>query len=313
MRQLFTLSKEDLELSKQEVLRLYNVKKYELFDNLLIIESSDDYSSRLAYTNEIYDVLFECKNKDLEKKIKSFDWNSVYKSSFSLRIKNSRSLSERKIAGLIYDKIKNPKVDLRNAKTKIVMFNTKNKLFCTKLKAKTDKSYLLRRAHLRPELHPTSLSPKLAQAVVNLTGKKEGKLLDPFCGSGGILIEAGLMGYDITGFDIDRIMINRSRINLEHYGVRKYNLKIFDATKVNEKYDCIVTDLPYGRNSKLSKDIETLYRDFLKKAYDYTDFAVILFPDFTDYKKMLGKWKKVLSFDYYLHKSLSKKIVVLEK
>ena len=192
-------------------------------------------------------------------------------------------------------------------------FNTKKGIICGLLKAEVDKSFLKRRAVLRPEFHPTSLSPQLARAAINLTGKTKGTLLDPFCGSGGILIEAGVIGFKVTGFDIDRIMINRARINLEYYKIKNYNLIIFDATKLKKKYDCIVTDLPYGRNSKITSEIKTLYKEFLKAAYNSTDSAVILFPDFVDYKKLLGKWKEVSSFDYYLHKSLSKRIVVLGK
>ena len=313
MRQFFTLSKKDINLSEFEVLRLYQPKKHKLVDNILIIESDKDYSSRFAYTNEVYELLFESTPRSLDKKVKEFDWRRVYRESFCVRIANNKNLSEKRIAGMIYHRIKNPKVDLRNAKTKIVFFNTKKGVICGLLKAEIDKSFLKRRAHLRPELHPTSLSPQLAKAAINLTGKTKGTLLDPFCGSGGILIEAGLMGFEVTGFDIDSIMINRSKINLDYYGLKNYKLKIFDATKVKEKYDCIVTDLPYGRNSKLSSEIKTLYKNFLKAAYNSTEAAVVLFPDFIDYKKVLGKWKEVSSFDYYLHKSLSKKIVVLGK
>jgi tRNA (guanine10-N2)-dimethyltransferase len=313
MRQLFTLSKENLEFSKEEVLRLYHADKYKLTENLLVIDSDKDYSSYLAYTNEVYELLFDCKHSDLEKTIKSFDWNRIYKKSFSVRIVNNKTFDERKIAGIIYHKIKNPKVDLENAKTRIVFLNTKKKVLCGLLKSEIDKSFLKRKAHLRPELHPTSLNPKLARAAINLTGKAKGTLLDPFCGSGGILIEAGLMGFEVTGFDIDRIMVKRSKINLEYYEIKKYDIKLFDATKVKKKYDCIVTDLPYGRNSKLSGEIKALYKSFLKAAHNSTDSAVILFPDFIEYKKLLGKWKEVSSFDYYLHKSLSKKIVILAK
>ncbi len=44
------------------------------------------------------------------------------------------------------------------------------------------------------------MSPKLARCMVNLTGVKENDLvLDPFCGTGGILIEAGIMGARVIG------------------------------------------------------------------------------------------------------------------
>lgn len=312
MKQIFSLSKKDLEFSKQEILRLYHKKDYEIIENLLLIESEKDYFSRLAYSNEVYEFLFQSKSENVENDIKNFNWEKVCKNSFSVRVMNNTK-NERKIAGLIYESLKNPKVDLKNAETKIVFFFFEKTIICGKLIHAQDKSFNKRKAHMRPELHPTSLSPQLAIACINLTGLTKGKFLDPFCGSGGIIIEAGLIGFDITGYDIDKIMINRAKINLDHYGLKKYDVKLQDATKMTEKFDCIVTDLPYGKSSKLSDEINKLYIDFLKNAYKVTDTAVVLFPDFVDYEKMLGNWKEELSFDYYLHKSLSKKIVLLKK
>lgn len=312
MKQMLLLSKKDLELSKYEALSLYKSKTYELIENLLILTSSKDFYKRLAYTKETYELLFKSDLENIEKNIKKFDWKKIYKTSFLVRCINNTK-DERLIAGLIYDKLKNPKVDLKNAKTKIVFFFFEKTVVCGKLVYENENLFNLRKAHLRPELHPTSLSPQLAIASINMTGLTKGKFLDPFCGSGGILLEAGLLGFNATGYDIDRIMINRSKINLDHFGIKEYKLKLQDATKITEKFDCIVTDLPYGKSSKLSDGIENLYINFLKNAYNVTDVAIVLFPDFVDYEKMLGVWREVASFDYYLHKSLSKKIVVLRK
>ena len=73
--------------------------------------------------------------------------------------------------------------------------------------------------------------------------------------------------------------------------IKKYDLKLFDATKTTQKFDCIVTDLPYGKGSKLSDDLNVLYRNFLKTAFNITNTAVVLFPDFVDPKELIGKWK----------------------
>lgn len=46
------------------------------------------------------------------------------------------------------------------------------------------------------------LPPKLARMLINLARTKDTKtFLDPFCGSGSILMEAGLMGLNATGLD----------------------------------------------------------------------------------------------------------------
>lgn len=61
------------------------------------------------------------------------------------------------------------------------------------------------------------LPPKLAQIMINLTGTHaEGsRILDPFCGTGVLLQEALLLGYDVYGTDLSDKMIDYSRVNLD--------------------------------------------------------------------------------------------------
>jgi tRNA (guanine10-N2)-dimethyltransferase len=63
------------------------------------------------------------------------------------------------------------------------------------------------------------LPPKLARMMVNMgTGQLESEditLLDPFCGTGVVLQEAALLGYDVYGSDLSEKMVEYSRINLE--------------------------------------------------------------------------------------------------
>lgn len=59
------------------------------------------------------------------------------------------------------------------------------------------------------------LPPKLAQIIINLANPSEGEtLLDPFCGTGVILQEASLMGFDVYGTDLEPRMIEYSQENL---------------------------------------------------------------------------------------------------
>lgn len=64
------------------------------------------------------------------------------------------------------------------------------------------------------------LPPKLAQIIINLAVADfkplyGATLLDPFCGTGVVLQEATLMGYDIAGSDLDARMIEYSDVNLQ--------------------------------------------------------------------------------------------------
>jgi len=60
------------------------------------------------------------------------------------------------------------------------------------------------------------LPPKLAQILINLCGPLEpgARVLDPFCGTGVVLQEAILMGYEAYGTDISERMIEYSEKNL---------------------------------------------------------------------------------------------------
>lgn len=87
-------------------------------------------------------------------------------------------------------------------------------------------SYTLRdRGRPRRDARVGMLPPKLAQIIINLaTGGTDDQrptindqrcVLDPFCGTGVILQEALLMGYDAYGTDLEPRMISYSRSNLE--------------------------------------------------------------------------------------------------
>ena len=78
------------------------------------------------------------------------------------------------------------------------------------------------------------LPPKLARMMVNLSGIQKGRVLDPFCGTGVVLQEAALLGFDIYGTDLSDKMIDYSGVNLEwlnqtHHITVKPTLKQADA------------------------------------------------------------------------------------
>ena len=89
--------------------------------------------------------------------------------------------------------------------------------------------------------------------MVNLSQvKKHQTLLDPFCGTGGILLEAGLLGAQIVGSDIEQKMIEGSKKNLEFYHLKEYRLycaDIGDISRYVPSVDAIATDFPYARST----------------------------------------------------------------
>ena len=76
------------------------------------------------------------------------------------------------------------------------------------------------------------LPPKLAQILINLCGTlpEKSRILDPFCGTGVVLQEASLMGYEPYGTDLSERMIEYSEKNLDWLENGKFTVEQGDAT-----------------------------------------------------------------------------------
>jgi len=67
----------------------------------------------------------------------------------------------------------------------------------------------------RPFFQPGSMAPMDARALANLAGARPGAtILDPMCGTGGIPIEAGLLGARVVGSDAQWKMVRGANRNL---------------------------------------------------------------------------------------------------
>jgi tRNA (guanine10-N2)-dimethyltransferase len=324
---LFLLSKQDLEFAKEEIISLYKPKKYDLIEDILLIETEEDYLDRLALTKKVYQVLGITKDltelKSIDTKSQNdFGISKVPKSTLIDFLKiigdNSYKIEAeqetiKKIAGIIYHQLVNPKINLKKPDVIIEIIKREDKYYVCKLIKNISTSWKKRLPHLKPELSPTSLNPRIAMAMINISEKNQGVLCDPFCGTGGLMVEAGLMNYRMIGFDIDDVTLKKAKINLDFYNIKDYKLIERDALKNKEIFDVVVTDLPYGKNTKLSENITKLYETFFEKYYELCETMIIGLPDFIDYKKLIGNWKIKKEFTLYLHKSLSKKILKLAK
>lgn len=116
----------------------------------------------------------------------------------------------------------------------------------------------------RPFFSPISLHPKYARALINLTGvKRGGTVLDPFCGTGGIVIEAAEMGMRAVASDFDEEMVIGCQENMDFYGLDLADFDTIDIGEIGERFpemDAICTDPPYGRSTKTGgEDIDHIY------------------------------------------------------
>ena len=128
-----------------------------------------------------------------------------------------------------------------------------------------------RRARRRPFFHPSTLQPKLAGCMVNLTRVRPPEpLLDPFCGAGALLMEAGALGCRPVGMDLSPVMVEGSRRNLTHFGLGPHDLMVGDARRLPlREIGAVATDPPYGRiSSTRGADVESLYHAFFDGVAD---------------------------------------------
>jgi tRNA (guanine10-N2)-dimethyltransferase len=179
--------------------------------------------------------------------------------------------------------------------------------------------YEKRKNRLLPFSSPISIHPRLARALINLTAKSAGcRILDPFCGTGTLLIEAAMMGMEVFGSDLAEKMVSGSRSNLEKLRL-KAQLRQLDVGKISEfgmKFDAIVTDPPYGRSSSTNKEpISELYSRalecFAENLVDGGRVGIIV-PDMgsLDYE---NDFKIVKQAAVRAHRSLVRNFVILER
>ena len=156
--------------------------------------------------------------------------------------------------------------------------------------------------------HPHELDLKLSRCIVNLSCLKEGNtLLDPFCGTGTILLQAESMKIKSIGIDFDDIMCKITRKNL---AANKFHSKVINSTyhemqNIRNKIDAIVTDLPYGISSRSSVSPKKLIKDFVSIVPKRKKLVIV-------YKKGLDveEMSKAKKYEIYRHKSLTRVIAV---
>ena len=285
-------------------------------------------TKRLGYTHEVHQLIMKSSPERLSEDIPSINWKDYISETFAVRVKRLNSqidtvATERKAGALILDNCNDIKVKLREPNSLVRMVASKNDIYIAVEKFKLNKKHFVEsKPHKRPFFYPGSMSPKLARCMVNLSRVTEGQLLlDPFCGTGGILIEAGLIGCKVVGSDIYWKMKNGAAINLDHFGItdyRTFNLDVREL-KMYEKVAAVVTDPPYGISTSTG-DIEgdNIFKEFFIAIYDnMRDDACLCMasPHYVDLKPMADEvgFEIVEQYGIKMHRSLTRIISVIRK
>ncbi|MDF0591534.1 methyltransferase domain-containing protein [Candidatus Methanocrinis natronophilus] len=141
--------------------------------------------------------------------------------------------------------------DLSDPEIEIRAIVTADRIYLGREVARADRAgFRARRPHLKPFFYPGTMLPKIARALVNLSCAREGELLlDPFAGTGGFLVEAGMMAVRGVGVDVQGRIVRGALTNLEGLDC---NLIVGDAMSLPLKdgsIDAAVSDAPYGRSA----------------------------------------------------------------
>ena len=228
---------------------------------------------------------------------------------------------ERRIGRVILEKARDTKVNLvKPRRTFFGVLTGSRFVFGLKLAEIPAKPFIERNPQKRPFFHPSAMPAKLARCMVNLAQPRAGDLvLDPFCGTASMLVEAGLMGCRVMGFDVQPHMVRGSLRNLRHYGLEPEGMAVADARHLPvTKTDCVVTDPPYGRSATT---LGWTTRELVEKALSAINESLprrrrvcIAAPEaigIGEIGEELG-FKHVESHHVYVHRSLTREIAVFE-
>ena len=152
--------------------------------------------------------------------------------------------------------------------------------------------------------------------MVNLSNSTKGdRVIDPFCGTGGILIEIADMQIEAIGIDILDKMVENSVGNLKHYNLKGKVVKGDIENISNYDFKAIVTDPPYGLSTTtkgegvkelMSRSME-IFTGIMKKGQRIV--MALSNPKLINSKE----FTLIHKFEWYIHKSLTRYILVLER
>ena len=188
------------------------------------------------------------------------------------------------------------------------------------LTAESERGFGGRRPTDRPFFQPGSMDPMLARALVNIAGARGGRtVVDPMCGTGGLLLEAGLVGARVVGSDAQSKMASGTRANLrDALGADgDFHVCRGDVTRlplVDDAADAAVFDVPYGRQSKIEGDsLGELVGDALAEARRVAGRAVVVADRSWAERAIDAGWTVEAHFERRVHKSLVRHILVLDQ
>jgi len=310
----------------------------EKLDQVLRLESDPEcveaLKQRAAFTRLCAMELFNCPSTtpNIIKTLYAAHVNEALKEneSFVVRVKHVGNYSaeingmllEQKLGEHILSIAPESKVKLRDPNVTFTGILTNNRfIFGITLAEISAKPFVERRPRKRPFFHPSAMQAKLARCMINLAHPRAGEIvLDPFCGTGTMLIEATLIGCRTVGLDVQRRMARGTLRNMAHFKVKPEAVVVTDArTLPIRRADVVVTDPPYGTSSTtLRRTTKQIIEEILTSVHEILNEGrriCIAAPrrlSIVQSGTRLG-YKHIESHFVYVHRSLTREIVVFQK
>ncbi|MES2387716.1 MAG: methyltransferase [Bacteroidota bacterium] len=139
----------------------------------------------------------------------------------------------------------------------------------------------LHRRPWRTESYAAQLHPPLAAAMA-LIARPAFSVIDPFCGSGTILIEAAAQfsGLSYTGYDTDAEAVNAAAANAAATGT-VLNLHQTDFHEVYQTAGdyFIISNPPWGEKHEISEEDESIFIKKLADILNASKGCIVLIPE----------------------------------
>ena len=327
-RYLLELGGENTDLGKYEALELLKFKQYSPrlefdYGNIIVITTSKDIKeniiARLSMTKRISKVIFSSSKDDIEEILKDLKEIKIDDLNFAIRQIDGKNLNSEQVTLLIGEKISEKnKTNLDGPQVTVLFYKNKKFFISLKYSGKNTgyKKCLKHHTSNRPYFSPIGIHPRVARAMINLSNCADDRtLIDPFCGTGGVLIEGADMGLEVIGIDLKDRMIEFSKGNLRHYGFKGKLINSDFKEVADLNFGSIVCDPPYGiASTSGGENIRELMErslDTFQKCMTKSQRLVIAVSD----TRMIRhkNLTQIYKFEWYIHKSLTRNIIVLEK
>jgi len=316
------------------------LKKISYLDQVLRIDVDSQTCARIAekcgYVHLCCEEIFVTKQnlREIERAVNSMEAKNLQRyKRIALKIiyikEYGRKLDVECIEKIILDglnvKIPGFKLDYKNPEITFVGVLTEDKFLFGRVIAAGSRRQLIQRSPgRRPFFHPSSLSSLLARGLLNISGYSGNDIIvDPFCGTGTIPIEAALLGLRAVGIDINpKLLVKGARANTRVLAGQGEALVdyicgdiLLPPLRENILYNIIiVTDPPYGRcASTHGRNSLTLLRGLLSFANKLVNVKQIVFlmPHWLKVADIVeGEGKPATLHFMRVHGGLFRKIVI---